>query len=80
MRRGSRFLIGLAAAALTYGSLVAFVGPRHFGHYGFYHYQAYRGNGPYHCDGRGDGNWHRHGERPKQPGTGQTDTINHNQE
>jgi hypothetical protein len=31
MRRGSRFLIGFAAAALTFGSLNAFVGHRQFG-------------------------------------------------
>ncbi len=31
MKRSSKFLIGLAAAALTFASLVAFVGPPHTG-------------------------------------------------
>jgi hypothetical protein len=30
MKRSSRFVIGLAAAALTFGSLFAFVGPKNF--------------------------------------------------
>jgi hypothetical protein len=35
MNRRSRFFIGLIAAAITYASLMAFIGPRHFrGHYG----------------------------------------------
>ena len=79
MRRGSRFLIGLAAAALTYGSLMAFVGPRHFGHRGFYRYQAYRDHWSGHCDGVQRGNWHQHRETPKQPGAAQGDSSNQNQ-
>ena len=30
MKRSSRFVVGFAAAALTFGSLFAFVGPKHF--------------------------------------------------
>ncbi len=44
MRRGSSFLIALAAAAITFGSLWTFVGPRHFDSYGFRHH--------YHCSGK----------------------------
>lgn len=79
MRRGSKFLIGLAAAALTYGSLMAFVGPQHFGHRGFYHYQSYRGDRPTHCDGMERDNWHQRRETPKQPGNGPSDSSNQNQ-
>ncbi len=31
MKKGSRLLIGLTAAALTFGSLMAFMGPDKFG-------------------------------------------------
>lgn len=54
MKRGSKFLIGFAAAALTYAGLMLFIGPRSFG-YGRFH--AY-GEGRYmHCErfNRGDG-------------------------
>lgn len=37
MKKSSRFLIGFAAAALTFGSLMAFVGPQHFAKYGNRH-------------------------------------------
>jgi hypothetical protein len=43
MRRGSRFLIGLAAAGLTFGTLTATLGPRHY-----YHNRCYSMN---HCGG-----------------------------
>ena len=32
MTRRNKFIIGFAAAALTYGTLFATMGPRHFGH------------------------------------------------
>jgi len=46
MKRGSRFLIGFASAALTFGSLFAFAGPEHFnkhcGRWGHgYHHNYY---------------------------------------
>lgn len=34
MKRRTRFLIGMVAAALTFGTLMATVGPRHFNHHG----------------------------------------------
>ena len=34
MNRKSKFLIGFAAAALTFGTLMATVGPKHFNHHG----------------------------------------------
>ncbi|MGZ3884730.1 MAG: hypothetical protein ACXVP0_11475 [Bacteroidia bacterium] len=46
MRKGSRFLIGLAAAGLTFGTLTATLGPKHFNR----HY------GPHHCGGY----WNHH--------------------
>lgn len=79
MRRSTKFLIGLAAAALTYGSLMAFVGPRHFGHHGFYRYHAYRGDRPAHCDGAEGRHWHHSGETPGDPGAGQSDSSKQNQ-
>lgn len=56
MRRGSRFLIGFAAAALTFSSLMAFVGPRHFGGY-----RHHFGRGRHHCqvDQRWENRHHR---------------------
>ncbi len=51
MKRSTRFLIGLAAAAITYGSLTAFVGPRHFGGRCGYTYQTYGGERYDHCRG-----------------------------
>ncbi|MCE3227241.1 MAG: hypothetical protein K0S32_1792 [Bacteroidetes bacterium] len=48
MKRGTRFLAGFAAAALTFGTLMATLGPQRFGrhcyggwrgHYG--HYQSH---------------------------------------
>ena len=35
MKRGKRFLIGLMAAGLTFGSLMAFVGKPHTNYHGF---------------------------------------------
>ena len=54
MKRGSRFLIGFAAAALTFGSLMAGLGKDRFAkhcqsnryHHGCYHH--------HHCDEEGD--------------------------
>jgi hypothetical protein len=34
MKKGSRFLVGFAAAAITFGSLFAIMGPDRFGHCG----------------------------------------------
>ena len=44
MKRSSSLLIGLLAAAVTFGSLMAFVGPKNFGNRGYY------GDRRYHCD------------------------------
>lgn len=49
MRRGTRFGIGLAAAALSFGSLWAVVGPKHHGH------------GPCHTSYQGRWNHHEGG-------------------
>ena len=38
MKRSSSLLIGIVAAAITFGSLYAFAGPQYFGRRGFYHY------------------------------------------
>ena len=50
MRRSSSILIGLVAAAATFGSLTAFVGPRHFGYRGYNSYNDYRDHDGYRCD------------------------------
>ncbi|MBA2610928.1 MAG: hypothetical protein H0U95_03085 [Bacteroidetes bacterium] len=36
MKRGTKITIFIASMALTVGSLIAFVGPRHCGHHGMY--------------------------------------------
>jgi len=36
MKRGAKITVFIASMALTVGSLVAFVGPRHCGHHGMY--------------------------------------------
>ncbi len=47
MKRRNRFLVGLAAAAITYGSLFAFVGPEYwqnrYHHYHGYHHGHHHG-------------------------------------
>ncbi len=43
MKRSSNLIIGIAAAAVTFGSLFAIAGPPNFGRHGFY-------NGGYRCD------------------------------
>ncbi len=51
MKRGTKITVFIASMALTVGSLVAFVGPRHCGHHGMYGhcnkmngYNAHHGN------------------------------------
>lgn len=43
MKRSSHLIIGIVAAAVTFGSLFAIAGPRYFARNGFY-------NGRYRCD------------------------------
>lgn len=57
MERRNRFLIGFAAAAITFGSLMAFVGPRHFNHHG----HQYRSDG-HGCEMRRHGHGFRDGD------------------
>jgi len=38
MKRSSSLLIGIVAAAVTFGSLYAIAGPQNFGIHGFYNY------------------------------------------
>jgi hypothetical protein len=54
MKRSSRFLIAFAAAALTFGSLAAFVGPRHWR-------QQRHG----HCHAYADRHWHQNDNRER---------------
>lgn len=58
MKRGTRFAIGLAAAALTFGSLWAFVGPKRQVCGPFYHSYEQRWN-------------HHHGDCHQGPWTGE---------
>ncbi len=48
MKRGTKITVFIASMALTVGSLVAFVGPRHCGHHGMYR----------HCDKMNDNTHH----------------------
>lgn len=48
MNRGTKITVFIVSMALTVGSLIAFVGPRHCGHHGMYR----------HCDKMNDNNYH----------------------
>jgi len=76
MRRSSSFLIGFAAAAITFGSLAAFVGPPHFANRGFYSYRGY-GEGRYHCDGDRNDNRDKSGDVQKDQKTTPSDSSNY---
>ncbi len=49
MRRGSRFLIGLATAGLAFGTLMLTFGPGQFNKYGYRHHGCYN-HQAHHCD------------------------------
>lgn len=60
MERRNRFLIGLTAALITFGSLMAFVGPKHFHHPGRFHHEGVDcQHGP---RGFRDGDCYKHGQ------------------
>ncbi|MEO6302187.1 MAG: hypothetical protein ABIP51_03335 [Bacteroidia bacterium] len=45
MKRGTKITVFIASMALTVGSLIAFVGPRHCGHHGMYgHCNSWQGH------------------------------------
>jgi ABC-type phosphate transport system ATPase subunit len=49
MNRGTKITVFIASMALTVGSLLAFVGPRHCGHHGMYrHYDKMNDNNYHH--------------------------------
>lgn len=45
MKKRPRFLVGILAALITFGGLMAFLGPRHHGHHGHHGKNNYE-----HCD------------------------------
>lgn len=52
MRRGSRFLIGLTTAGLTFGALMLTLGQEQFNKYGYRHHSCYDYHQhSHHCDG-----------------------------
>lgn len=51
MRKGSRFLVGFAAAALTFGSLFAVMGPDKFASCTHHGYGHHCGAGGHHWSG-----------------------------
>ncbi len=59
MKRGTRITIFIASMALTVGSLVAFVGPRHCGHHGMYGHCNSWQNDHHHSHGSCT-NWNNH--------------------
>ncbi|HYG50306.1 MAG TPA: hypothetical protein VD905_05355 [Flavobacteriales bacterium] len=56
MKRGSRFLIGFAAAAVTFGTLMATLGPQKFGHCS-HHWRHHHGHCGHTCYTAGAGNF-----------------------
>ncbi|QHT69158.1 hypothetical protein GXP67_22190 [Rhodocytophaga rosea] len=54
MRRSTRLLVGFAAAALTYASLMAFAGPQYRSRHSFHAHGHYS---RYHCGNHGS--WQR---------------------
>lgn len=40
MKKGTKITVFIVSMALTVGSLIAFVGPRHCGHHGMYKHGA----------------------------------------
>jgi len=49
MRKGSRFLLGFSAAALTFGTLMLTLGPQKFGGHCGGHWKHHHGYSGYHC-------------------------------
>lgn len=68
MERRKRFLIGLAAALVTFGSLMAFVGPRHYHHSGRFHHGACERDAEPHGFRDGDCYKYRPDNREQKPG------------
>jgi len=66
MKRSSRFLIAFAAAAVTFASLSAFVGPRHWGRHGYGHCYADAGQWHKHHHSEGHRGWHRPENQPHE--------------
>ena len=54
MRRGSRFLIGLATAAITFGTLMFTLGQDQFNKYGYRHHHGCYDYHNHQCDGEGE--------------------------
>jgi hypothetical protein len=56
MRRGSRFLIGLVTAGITFGALMLTLGQDQFNKYGYRGYNTCYGysHHTHHCDGETD--------------------------
>jgi len=79
MKRSTRLFIGFVAAALTYGSLMAFVGPQHGGRHGFSRYHSHNGHGRYHCGDQHRGNESKSGQTPHRPENPSTEKNNSNQ-
>ena len=60
MKRGTKITVFVASMALTVGSLVAFVGPRHCGHHGMYgHCNSWQNN---HSDKDNCADWNDHSD------------------
>jgi len=72
MKRTSSMLIGLVAAAVTFASLMAFVGHDRFARYGYGSGYNQRGDWRYRCDGRWNSN-----DKPNGHGTS-PDSIHSN--
>ncbi len=77
MKRSSRFLIAFAAAAVTFGSLTAFIGPRHWQHYRHGHCYAEASHS--HPDHWNHGHWHENRPHPGHNPKAESDTSHENQ-
>lgn len=71
MERRNRFLIGFAAAVITFGSLMAFVGRGHFHHQGRFYRDSYECGPGGHGFRDGDCYKHPKNDREQAPETPQ---------
>ncbi|MEP7322597.1 MAG: hypothetical protein ABI761_11790 [Saprospiraceae bacterium] len=61
MERKNNLIVGLLATAITYSSLMFFIGPRHYSRSGFYHnHRQYGWHKHHECRKEGNAIWDKH--------------------
>jgi hypothetical protein len=66
MKRSTRLLAGIAAAILTYASLMVFAGPSYRSRHGLYSYHAHGRYSRQHCGEHGSKHREHSGTSPRQ--------------